>query len=148
MTNLVVETTTTTVSKRELWEEEVGVNRQKTDNGVSLAKSQKYFVFLFLFFSICRTKNMKLKKNNRYWSSRVEFPFHKVSLITLFVIYIVGYYWSKVWFLSVIVLLCTVIWRRKKTSFFKYQTYYMYCSRSYLSDTNKIETWLLNPRPR
>lgn len=42
--------------------EEVGVNRQKTDNGVSLAKSQKYFVFLFLFFSICRTKNMKLKK--------------------------------------------------------------------------------------
>lgn len=36
--------------------------RQKTDNGVSLAKSQKYFVFLFLFFSICRTKNMTLKK--------------------------------------------------------------------------------------
>lgn len=74
----------------------------------------KNTLFFFSYSSqYVEQKNMKLKKKH-CWSSCVEFPFHKVSLITLFVIYIVGYYWSKVWFLSVIVLLCTVIWRRKK----------------------------------
>lgn len=59
-------------------------------------KAKNTLFFFSYSFQYVEQKNMKLKKNNRYWSSRVEFPFHKVSLITLFVIYIVGYYWSKV----------------------------------------------------